>query len=407
MRGKPLMACGTIKAKRLLKSGKAKIVRRVPFTIKLTVATGEAKQPLTHGLDTGSSVVGSAVSDGKGNIHYASEIEVRNDISGKMARRSKYRRNRRSRKTRYREARWQNRGNSIKKGRFSPTMTSKIDSHLKEARFVSSILPITELILETATFDPHALKNPAVLEHKWLYQRGINYGFANTKAYVLARDGYACQWCKGKSRGKRLEVHHIIFRSEQGSDDHENLVTLCKGCHGKVHDSKIVIKGGKKGGHLRHATQMNSIRHQLLERLDCRETFGFVTKEHRQMLNLPKGHYVDAAVIASGGNNVHFKTDALIRKRCIADGDYQKTKGIRSEQAIPTSKIQGFRKFDKVTYKGAEYFVKGRMSTGYAILMDIHGKKADLKPIPKFDKMKRQSARKTWIIQAEAIHPLP
>ena len=64
---------------------------------------------------------------------------------------------------------------------------------------------------------------------------------------------------------------------------------------------------------------------------------------------------------------------------------------------IPTGKLYGFRKFDKVQYKGNEYFIKGRMATGYAILMDMEGNKVDLKPIPKFSKMQRVSARKSWI----------
>ena len=38
------------------------------------------------------------------------------------------------------------------------------------------------------------------------------------------------------------------------------------------------------------------------------------------------------------------------------------------------------------------------MSTGYTILMDIARNKIDLKPIPKFDKMERIQARKSWII---------
>ena len=151
-----------------------------------------------------------------------------------MTKRSKYRRNRRSRKTRYRKPRWLNRKNSIKADRFSPTMTSKINSHLKEINFVNSILPITKTILETGNFDMHAMKNPEVLKNKWLYQKGINYEFANTKAYVLTRDKHTCQYCKGKNKENRLEVHHIIYRRDGGSDEQENLITLCKACHDGV-----------------------------------------------------------------------------------------------------------------------------------------------------------------------------
>jgi hypothetical protein len=320
-----------------------------------------------------------------------------------MERRAKYRRNRRNRKTRYRQARWKHRKNSIKTGRFSPTMTSKVQSQIKEIHFVRKLLPITNLILETSTFDTHALKKPEVLNNKALYQKGVNYGYANTKAYVLHRDNYTCQKCKGKSKDNRMEVHHIIFSSQGGSDEEGNLITLCETCHDKLHDGEFTIKGGKKKGNLKHATQMNSIRIQLLKQLDCEETFGFITKEHRQLLGLPKTHVNDAIVIANHGNPVTIKTNSILIKKSIANGDYQQTKGIRSEQKIPTGKIEGFRKFDKVEYLGNTYFIKGRMSTGYAILQNIHGEKQTLKPIPKFSKMKRLSDRKTWIIQAETI----
>jgi len=410
--GKPLMPCKPVIARLLLKQGKAKCIKRTPFTIKLLYQTTDHTQELTLGVDTGSSKIGSAVVNENNDVMYLSEIEIRNDIADKMKQRSKYRRNRRNRKTRYRKARWLNRKNSIKKGRFSPTMVSKINSHMKEINFVKSILPITKIILETATFDTHALKNPAVLYSKWLYQKGVNYGFANTKAYVLDRDKYTCQHCKGKTKDSRLHVHHIIFRRDSGSDEQENLIVLCKTCHDDLHDGKISLKkNGKIKGQLKHATQMNSIRTQLLKLLPKAEkTFGFITKEHRQMMNLPKEHYYDAVAIACLNNirqegliSVDFKTTNIIFKKCVADGDYQQTKGVRSEQKIPTGKIHGFRKFDKVRYLGKEYFIKGRMSTGYAILMDAKGIKIALKPIPKFNKIKRVQARKSWIISQETI----
>ena len=407
--GKPLMPCTPVIARLLLKQGKAKCIKRTPFTIKLLYETTRYTQELTLGIDTGSSKVGSAVVNEKNEVVYLSQIEIRNNITDKMTQRSKYRRNRRNRKTRYRKARWLNRKNSIKNDRFSPTMISKINSHLKEIKFVQSILPITKIILETATFDPHALKNPKVLSSKWLYQKGINYGFANTRTYVLNRDSYTCQYCKGKTKDRKLEVHHIIFKRNGGSDEAKNLITLCKTCHDNLHDGNITLKGGKAKGQLKHATQMNSIRQQLLKIVDCEETFGFITKEHRQILNLPKEHYMDAVAIASQGNNINFKTNQVLFKKCVSDGDYQQTKGVRSEQKIPTNKIMGFRKFDKVKYLGQEYFIKGRMSSGFAILMDINGKKIDFSDAPKgmktpkLNNMKRIGSRKTWITQAETI----
>lgn len=402
---RPLMPCSPAIARLLLKQNKARVVRRTPFTILLVSPTATTyTQPMTLGVDTGSSVVGSAAADDEGNIFYLSEVELRNDIATTMKERASKRRNRRNRKTRYRPARWLNRKHSIKHGRFSPTMRSKIDAHLREIRFVQSVLPISAIILETGTFDPHALKNPEVLQYKWLYQKGINYGFANTKAYVLTRDDYTCQQCKRKSKDQRLEVHHLVFRSQGGSDDETNLLTLCKTCHDGLHAGTVSLKqAGKRKGNLLHATQMNSIRMQLLKRVEAKETWGFVTKEHRLLAGLPKEHIFDAAMIATRGSLPIFRTSSVLCKRCVPDGDYQQTKGIRSEQRIITGKIRGFRKFDKVRYLGQEYFIKGRMSTGYAILMDIHGNKGALKPIPKFDKMQRVSARSSWMMTQKTM----
>jgi hypothetical protein len=398
-----LMPCSTRKAKLLLRSNRAKVVRKLPFTIKLLYGCSGYKQDLSLGIDTGSSKIGSAVVNKEGKVIYISEIEIRNDISKKMKQRSEYRRLRRNRKTRYRKARFLNRKNSIRKDRFSPTMTSKINSHIKEIEFVRSILPIAKLIIETGTFDPHALKNPEVLVNKYLYQKGTNYGFANSRAYVLDRDNHICQHCKGKSKDKRLEVHHIIFRSNGGSDDPLNLITLCETCHKKLHSQELMLKlKGKVKGNLLHATQMNSIRVQLLKKYpEVIETFGYITKEHRFLYNLPKEHYIDACLIASEGQPIHLlDSNALLSKRCIAKGDYQQTKGVRSEKVIPTGKIQGFRKFDKVKYLEKEYFIKGRMSTGYCKLMNIQGEEIKLKPIPKFSKMSRIGARKSWLMVA-------
>jgi hypothetical protein len=295
-------------------------------------------------------------------------------------------------------------------------MVSKFHSHIKEIEYIKSILPITTLVLETGQFDTHLMKNPSLANEKirhWGYQKGINYGFENTKAMVLNRDGYKCQYCKGKHKDSKLEVHHIIFRSEGGSDEAENLITLCHTCHKALHDGKIKPNfKGKKKGQLKYATQMNSIRCQLLKHYsDAIETFGMVTKANRLSLGIEKDHHLDACVIANGGNHVKLHTDTVYIKKSVAKGDRQKTKGIRSEQPIMTGKIQGFRKFDKVKYFGKEYFIKGRMSTGYAILMDIEGNKIDFSSMPKgmktpkLSNCDRISARRSCLCISQKIIP--
>lgn len=413
--GKPLMPCSNPIARLLLKQCKAKVKKHEPFTIKLIYETTNYTQKLTLGVDTGSGTIGTAVSKENGDIVYMSEVIVRNNITDKMIQRAKYRRNRRNRKTRYRKARFLNRGNSTRTDRFSPTMQSKLHSHVKEIESIQSILPITEMVFETGQFDTHLMKNLSLANPKirhWGYQKGTNYRFENTKAMVLNRDNYTCQCCKGKHKDSKLEVHHIIFRSQGGSDEESNLITLCHTCHKDLHRGTIQPKlRGKAKGNLKYATQMNLIRKQLFRVYpNAMETFGYITKANRFKLGVEKAHFYDACTIATQGNHFSVKSN-LYLKKCVSDGDFQKTKGIRSEQPIVTDKICGFRKFDKVRYFGNEYFIKGRMSTGYAILMDIYGKKADFSAMPKGYKtpkmanLQRLEARSTWMITTVAVTP--
>ena len=111
--GQPLMPCKPQKARKLLKEGKAVVVKYKPFTIKLKYGSAGYKQPVTLGVDTGSVHIGVSASTYKQEL-YASETIMRSGV-GKasivrlLAKRSELRRNRRNRKTRYRKVRFLNR----------------------------------------------------------------------------------------------------------------------------------------------------------------------------------------------------------------------------------------------------------------------------------------------------------
>jgi len=95
--GEPLMPCKQAVARLLLKDGKAKVKKRIPFTIKLVEDSTEFKQPIVAGMDTGSQFVGCAAI-ANGNVLYQSEIKLRADVSKKMQQRAMYRRTRRGHK---------------------------------------------------------------------------------------------------------------------------------------------------------------------------------------------------------------------------------------------------------------------------------------------------------------------
>jgi len=56
--GQPLMPCQPRKARLLLKEGKAKVVRMVPFTLQLLYGSSGYKQEVSLGIDAGAQLIG-------------------------------------------------------------------------------------------------------------------------------------------------------------------------------------------------------------------------------------------------------------------------------------------------------------------------------------------------------------
>ena len=81
------------------------------------------------------------------------------------------------------------------KGWLAPSVEVKIQEHITAIARVCALLPITEVIVETAEFDTQRLK--AMLEGRPLpvgtdYQLGEMYDEYNVRQYVLKRDNYTC-----------------------------------------------------------------------------------------------------------------------------------------------------------------------------------------------------------------------
>lgn len=240
--GEPLMPCKEAKARKLLKHNKAVAIRRTPFVIRLTFECENQTQPITLGVDAGSKHIGLSATTEKKEL-YAAEVELRTDIVDLLSTRRQNRRTRRNR-LRYRPVRFNNRVHSKNKGWLAPSVEQKIQTHLKVVEDVHKLLPISKIVVETASFDIQKIKNPDISGRE--YQEGEQIGFWNVREFVFFRDGYTCQCCKGKSKDKILNVHHIESR-KTGGNAPNNLITLCKTCHDKYHKGEIElhIKRGK------------------------------------------------------------------------------------------------------------------------------------------------------------------
>ena len=56
--------------------------------------------------------------------------------------------------------------------------------------------------------------------------------YGRLQRQVLERDGWRCQVCGSM---QNLQVHHLKLRSHSGSDEEQNLITLCANCHARIH----------------------------------------------------------------------------------------------------------------------------------------------------------------------------
>lgn len=367
---RPLMPCSPPRARHLLKQGKAKVVRRYPFTIKLVFGSSGYTQDVVAGMDTGSKILGAAAV-ANGRVLYQAEVTLRDDVSGKMQQRAMYRRSRRSRKLRYRPARWSNRASMRTDGRLAPSLRSKVQSHDRERWFIESLLPVTRWKVELASFDIHKIVNPEV--QGIAYQRGAQKDYYNVKAYVLHRDGYTCQSGRKCKHSAKLHVHHVIFRSLGGSDAPGNLVVLCASCHDDLHAGKFVLKARRS--QTKHATEVGIVKGAIVRLAWAFEpTFGSETKWKReQCLGWPKSHAADAVAICCGDGETVVPDPTVYAKRHVTKGDYQQTRGQRSEQRIPTGKLFGLRKFDLVSTPSGVGFVNGKRSSGYFAIAALDG----------------------------------
>lgn len=299
--GKPLMPCKPRKARLLLKSNKAKIIKRYPFTIQLLYGSTGYTQDTSLGVDTGQRHIGFAVTS-QDKVLYQSEVELRQDTHKLLYKRKIYRQSRRSRKTRYRKARFLNRiSKKRNKSWLPPSVSQKVTHNINWINRYLNVLPKLSLRIEIGKFDMAKMINPNISDKE--YQQGLLYNWNNVKYYVLARDNYTCQVCHKKH--KKLNVHHIIFRSKGGSDRPSNLITVCEDCHTtrnhrpggilyKWYQEKKQVTKSYSG-----ANFMNILRKRIIKAFpEAHFQYGYQTVVERKSLNLPKGHFTDAISIS-------------------------------------------------------------------------------------------------------------
>lgn len=308
--GQPLSPCHPAKARKLLRQGKAAIIRRYPFTIVLKYAVEDAGPVACEvKLDPGAKTTGIALVQHNRSgpaVVWAAEIAHQGMVvKQKLNTRRAQRRARRSRKTRYRPPRFNNRRRPA--GWLPPSLMSRVQNVQTWTRRLCRLAPVRAITVERVRFDTQLMENPDIQGVE--YQQGTLWGY-EVKEYLLERDRRRCAYCHAKDIP--LQIEHIVPRSRGGHHRVTNLTLACPHCnqekgnqtaaeYGYPDIQRLVTQRSLRG-----VAAVNATRNKVVEVLaglgvSVRTGTGGQTKYNRAQNGYPKAHWIDAACAGPQG----------------------------------------------------------------------------------------------------------
>ena len=350
----------------LVRKGRATLVSRLPFIIKLNKEIITDDNWCICGIDSGAKHTGFAVVEQcqtKNKILFKGTLEHPQDVKKKMELRRGYRRYRRSHK-RYRKARFNNRTSSKRKGRLPNSIKCNKDEILRTINKLSKFLRISEVIIEDVKIDIRRLTDGKL--YKWQYQKS-NRLDENLRIATLMRDNYTCKMCGAKNT--KLEAHHIKPRKHSGSDSINNLITLCTTCHLNVtgkeikYADELYTKINGKDVNFKDAQRVMQgkkyLQNEILKKYPLYLTYGSDTANKRIDWNIPKTHSNDACVV----------TNLKISEKDCNVKDWV-MKPIRNKKKNKAESLNGFKHRDIIQYtkKNGEKYI------GYITSIDLNKK---------------------------------
>lgn len=270
-------------------------------------------------IDPGYNTIGFAVCEVTGNclhVLYKGEFKVNTSgIRKAMDERGSYRRRRRyisrlkKRRLSFKQKRpltkFKKPRNIRSTNRISTTLRYGVQVHLGLYKRLSKYCPLpcsqVVKVMECNTFDV----------------RTMTWGPANGKEYQSSPREKNEKVCVVCSSTENLQKHHLIQRKDIGTDLQENVVFLCKSCHGDAHAGRIYlpIKNIKQW---RALGTMNAIT-GMLKAVD---SIHFIPASDvamlRRKMGLAKGHAEDAiaaAMVFAGCRKVTDTNRSVVLKK--------------------------------------------------------------------------------------------
>lgn len=337
----PLNPVSPERAQYLLRTGQAAKLRHQPLVLIMKRPIKAYTKLYRLKIDPGSRFTGFVITDIDGRIIYAMELEHRGEaIKQELIARAAIRRNRRNRKTGYRQARFDNR--SKKPGWLPPCIQHRIDTTLTWIERFIRWAPIGYISLEHAKFDMKAIK---ALESNQKWPDNSLKRQYEARAYLAELYQYKCMYCDGNSADRRMEIEHKLPRSKGGTDNLSNLGYSCRSCNQAKgnqtiedflkHDPvrlKQINKLSKVK--LKDAAVVNSSRLELVKQIKAYGLrvelgTGAQTAFNRRMLKMPKAHWSDAACIGESGSYIRPK---LLRPLVVKAMGHGHRRVVRSDK---------------------------------------------------------------------------
>ena len=353
---KALTPCHPARARQLLKSGRAKVIRKVPFTIILQDRLWEdsAVPSMRIKIDPGSRTTGIALVQSGGKVLWAGEVTHRGQqIKDALESRRMIRRNRRSR-LRYRQPRFDNRRRP--EGWLPPSLNSRVHNVMTWTLRLCKFSPAQAISMELVRFDMQKMVNPEISGVE--YQQGELMGY-EVREYLLEKWGRKCAYCGAKD--VPLEIEHINPKSRGGSNQVSNLTLACTPCN-QTKGAQTAAEFGfpliqaKAKQPLKDAAAVNATRWKLWRELTALGLpveigTGGRTKFNRRKQNLPKTHWLDAACVGRTGQNVYVP-QAMTALEIKATGHGRRQMCLMDKYGFPrtspkqSSKVHGFQTGD-------------------------------------------------------------
>ncbi len=225
---KPLNPVHPARARELLASGKAAVLRMYPFVIILKHAIFTEIEPAWDlRIDPGSKVTGFAITKGDEVVEpvWGLNLQHRGSLISKaLEQRANVRRDRRNRKTRYRKPGLPNQKKPAMW--LAPSLLHRVQTTETWVNRILRYVPIRCIYVEQVKFDMQKMQNPEISGVQ--YQQGELQGY-RVREYLLEKWKRQCAYC-GKS-GVPLQIEHIEPKAKGGSDRLLNLCLSCEKCN--------------------------------------------------------------------------------------------------------------------------------------------------------------------------------